>query len=364
MHMKSTHSADPSAKGISGAARSHIITRLNKATSYANHLNLQLQDQSSGATNTDVLEARAYSASLSGALWLEKRRWEQCLENFAVARVIYTAFSQQAKKPAFRDLLTGTVDPSLRYAAYQMKLPRSRTLTSLAIDHFPSDAALKTEVEKVDPSCFTEETAGVRQTADGSVQRLPDSVTWRSRTVPLEDASIAQALAATAAAESRLTSWLAESTGSSASSKDKAAAYDNVISASQDAVDATKTAIDDLSSEGVDPSDKRMQSLQITRTAVNYTLVEWLVGRNRMLCGEQDGISFDTSQAKAARGEKGGKRRIEGRGKRLSQLRERLVLYDLTLQSLESVLELPGVAADSSFVQGLQGKLSYFRALR
>lgn len=363
--MKSTHSADPSAKGISGAARRHIISRLDKAAGYANQLVNVLQDQpASGATDTDVLEARAYLASLSGAVQLEKRKWEQSLQSFAIVRVIYTALGQNAKKGAFRDLLSGTVDPSLRYAAYQMKLPRSRTISSLAVQFFPSDSHLRSEVEKVDSKCLTEETAGVRQTAEGGVQQLPDHINWRSRTVSLEDATISQALAATAAAESRLKSWLANPTGKASSAKDKAAAYEDVISASQDAVDATKSAIDDLAGEGVDPSDQRMQSLQIARTAVNYTLVGWRVGRNRVLCGEQDGIAFEAVQVKTPKSGKASARRDEGSGKKISRLRERVVLYDLTLQSLEFVLELPGVAADSAFVQELEAKRHYFRALR
>lgn len=365
MHMKSTHSADPSAKGIVGAARRHIISRLTKATGYAGHLVDLLHDQSiSGAADTDVLEARAYFGSLSGALSLEKRKWEQCLQSYAVARIIYTMLGQMVKKDAFRDLLTGTVDPSIRYAAYQMKLPRSKPLPSLAISFFPSNAEIRSEVEKVDSNCLKEDAAGTRRTADGEVQQLPEAITWRSRAVALEDASISQALAAAGAAETRLTAWLADPAGKSASSKDKAAAYDSVIIASQDAVDATKTAIDDLFSEGVDPGDKRMQALQVTRTAVNYALVGWRVGRNRMLCGEQDGLSFDADSTKASQSSKSGSRREEGHGKKLTQLRERVVLYDSTLQSLEFVLELPGVAADTTFVPELESKRSYFRALR
>ncbi|KAJ5678278.1 uncharacterized protein N7477_003911 [Penicillium maclennaniae] len=353
MHMKSTHSADPSAKGISGAARRHIISRLNKATGYAKHLVSLLHEQSSsGASDLDILEARAYLATISGALWLEKRKWEQCLHDYAIARVIYTALSQRVKKGAFRDLLTGTVDPSMRYAAYQMKLPRSKPTSSLAIEYFPSDSDIRSEVEKVDPSCLAQEPAGTRRTAEGEVQKLPESVTWRSRTVALDDASISQALAAASAAETGLAAWLA-SEGESAAAKDQAAAYDSVIIASQDAVDATKTAIDDLTSEG-------MQALQITRTAVNYSLVGWRVGRNRVLCGEQDGLVFEDEQAKSGKETK----RRGGNGKKLTQLRERLVLYDSTLQSLDFILELPGVAADSTFVQDLEAKRRYFRALR
>lgn len=365
MQMKSAHSADPSAKGIVGAARRHIISRLNKATGYSEQLVNLLQDQStSGATDTDIVEARAYYASLCGALNLEKRKWEQCLQHYAVARIVYTTLSQMAKKDAFRDLLSGTVDPSIRYAAYQMKLPRSKPLPSLAINYFPSNTEVRSEVEKVDPNCLKEDAAGTRRTADGEVQQLPETIEWRSRTVSLEDASISQALAAAAAAEAHLTAWLAEPAGKSASSKDKAAAYDNVIIASQDAVDATKTAIDDLTSEGVDPGDKRMQSLQITRTAVNYALVGWRVGRNRVLCGEQDDSSFDANATKASRGNKAGSRREEGHGKKLTQLRERVVLYDSTLQSLDFVFELPGVVADNALVAELEAKRAYFRALR
>ncbi|KAJ5656826.1 Signal recognition particle subunit SRP68 [Penicillium longicatenatum] len=361
MHMKSTHSADPSAKGISGAARRHIISRLNKATGYAQHLVSLLHEQSvSCASDIDVLEARAYLATISGALCLEKRKWEQCLHDYAIARVIYTALGQQVKKDAFRDLLTGTVDPSLRYAAYQMKLPRSKPTSSLAIEFFPSNSEIRSEVEKFDPSCLAEEAAGTRRTAEGEVQKLPESVTWGSRTVPLEDASISQALAAASAAEALLATWLTEA-GRSATAKDQAAAYDNVIIASQDAVDATKTAIDDLASEGVDAGDKRMQALQITRTSVNYSLIGWRVGRNRVLCGGKDGLTFEDEQVSA---NKKTSKQNGGNGKKLNRLRERVVLYDSTLQSLDFILELPGVAADSAFVQDLEAKRSYFRALR
>lgn len=365
MHEKSTHSADPSATGIVGSARRHIISRLNKAIGYAKHLVLILHDQTvSGASETDILESRAYLASLAGAVALEKQQWEHCLREYSVARVIYASLGQSTKKEAFRDLLSGTVDPSLRYAAYQMKLPRTKPVTSLAIEFFPSDPQIRSEVVKMDPACLSADGDVSKRTADGEPQELPENITWRSRTVALQDAAISQALAAASAAESRLTSWLAEPAGSSASAKDKAAAYDQVIICSQDAVDATKTAIEDLTNEGVDLGDSRMQALQITRTAVNYGLVGWRVGRNRVLCGEQDGLVIDWGRAKSGKSSKDTATRDEGNGKKLTRLREQVVMYDSTLQSLELILELPGVAADTSFVQELEAKRNYFRALR
>lgn len=358
--MKSVHSADPSSKGVVGAARRHIITRLNKATVYAKQLVEALEDQVSGASNIDLLEARAYHASISGAMWMEKQRWEECVRQYSFARVIYSALSVNAKKEAFRDLLSGTIDPSIRYSAYQLKLPRTIALQSVAVRYFPSDSSVRAEVESVDPHCLTEEGSDTKNDAEGGTQDLPRSITWRSRTVKIEDAAISQALAETSTAESNLSAWLATPSGHSSSSKEKAAAYDSIILASQDAVDATKAAIDELVGEGVEQGDPRIQALQITRTAVNYTLIGWRVGRNRVLCGEQDGLVLEPAQGRSSAPTRG----EESSGKRLARLREQVVLYDATLQSLDSIEELPGVAADSSLVEELRSYRGYFQALK
>jgi signal recognition particle subunit SRP68 len=106
-----------------------------------------------------------------------------------------------------------------------------------------------------------------------------------------------------------------------------------------------------------------MQSLQITRTAVNYALVGWRIGRNRVLCGPNDGMTFETDNADGLKRGKGASLE-ESTGKKLTRLREKVVLYDSILQSIEFILDLPGVAADSTFVKELEAKRRYFRALR
>ena len=133
-------------------------------------------------------------------------------------------------------------------------------------------------------------------------------------------------------------------------------------------MDATKHAIDELAAEGVSQSDKRMQSLQITRTAVGYDMISWRIGRNRVLTGEHDGALPDYGTVPRSRQSKKTKHGILGKeesaGRRLSRLRERAVLYDSTLQSLDSIRELPGVAADTGFLKELDAKYNYFRALK
>jgi signal recognition particle subunit SRP68 len=361
MSMREVHSADK--KGITGSTRSHIISRLHKASVYAKELLELLADKTqSGANENDVLEARAYAASLIGAMEFEKQSWEACVKSYSEARIIYSALGTSTKSEMFKDLLTDPVDPSIRYGAYQMRLPRTVAIPTIARKFFPrSDTELVSQVVALDPDVLNDQPTKARSdTTD--VGSVPKTITWRSRTVNLEDAAIATALAAVNAAGEKLAQTLAAVTVTQAT--EKASAFDDILIASQDAVDATKHAIDELAGEGVGQDDKRMQSLQITRTAVSYDMVSWRIGRNRVLVGEMDGASPDSSAPKPNKKKTAKSVKAEGTGRRLNQLREKAVLYDAILQSLDSIKELPGVAADSAFLQELDAKYGYFSALK
>ncbi|KAL2061774.1 hypothetical protein VTL71DRAFT_7152 [Oculimacula yallundae] len=360
MSMREIHSTEK--KGITGSTRTHIISRLHKATTYADNLFQLLTDQSTtGANDEDVLEARAYAASLSGATAFEKQNWEPCVKSYSEARIIYSALATSTKSDIFKDLLSDPVDPSIRYGAYQMRLPRTVAIESISRKYFPtSDAKLVSQVEKLDPDVLNDRPTKTKATT-AEAGTIPKTITWRSRTVDLEDAAIATALASVNSAAQKLKETLASVTAAQA--KERASAYDEILIASQDTVDATKHAIDELAGEGVGQGDKRMQSLQITRTAVSYEMVSWRIGRNRVLVGQQDGAVVDDSTTQ--QGKKSKKRvQVEGTGRKLAHFREKAVLYDSILQSLDSIKELPGVAADTQFLEEIDAKYGYFSALK
>ncbi|KAL8911205.1 MAG: hypothetical protein Q9171_003611, partial [Xanthocarpia ochracea] len=369
MYMKSTHTADSSAQGTTGSTKRHIVSRLQKASGYAAQLvNLLQETGRSGASTESVLEARAYQQSLQGAIKFEKRSWEQCLQSYSETRLLYLALAQSAKPDdVFKDLLASTIDPSMRYAAYQLKLPRTISIETIVARYLQrADNSYVAKALKSHPDLLQEPGSAAKKSAPGESADTPKTINWRSRTVNLEDATTAQALASVSAAESKLASFLAANQDSDR--RVKAAAFDDVLIPSQDAVDAVKTAIDELTAEGVAQGDPRMQSLQITRTAVNYNLVEWRVGRNRVLCGQQDGATFESEPMKKPKrpraDEEARVAQEESIGRKLRRLKERVVLYDSTLQSLDSVKEFPGVAADQAFVNELEAKKAYFSSLR
>lgn len=370
MHEKSTHSADSGAKGITGSTKRHIASRLHKATVYAEHLLHLLEDRTvSKASTLAILEARAYYISLKGAIEFEKQNWEKCLHDFAEARLIYTTLARSQGLEGddlFEDLLSSNIDPSIRYAAYQLKLPRTTSIDTIITRYAPLKSnKYVAEVLKQDPDALDDPATSQKKIPSGHAENVPKTIQWRARTVNLEDAATAQALAAVSAAEFNLSSFL--SSNPDASPQAIALAYDEVLIPSQDAVDCTKTAIDELSAEGVSQSDGRMQALQMTRTALNYALVGWRIGRNRILCGEQDGTFLETRIKRSRKSKEGAKTvtvQEDSTSRKLTKLRERVVLYDTTLQSIDSVKDLPGVAADQAFVEELESKRAYFAALR
>jgi signal recognition particle subunit SRP68 len=361
MSMREIHSAD--SKGISGSTRSHIISRFRKSTIYANNLFQCLTDQTqTGATNEDVLEARAYAAALTGAMEFQKDKWEACIKSYSEARIIYSALATATKSDIFKDLVSNEVDQSIRYGAYQMKLPRTVAVPTIARKFFPrSDTELVAQVEKLDPDVLNEQPMKSRsESAD--IGAVPKTITWRTRTVDLEDAAIASALASVNSAAQKLSKTLASVTAAQA--KERASAYDDILIASQDAADATKRAIEELLGEGVGQGDKRIQGLQITRTAVGYDLVSWRIGRNRVLVGERDGSMVDGPVIHQSKKKSQKPIKEEGTGRKLAHLREKAVLYDSILQSLDSIKELPGIAADEALQEELKAKYNYFSALK
>lgn len=360
MKMKSGHDND--SKGITGRLRSHIASRLTKATRAAEELVEALsQTDVSGASQNDLLEANAYAYLIRGTASFEKQSWESSLQNYAAARVIYSALASATTGDLYKDLLTETIDPSIRYAAYQLKTPRTVPIPIIARKAFPqSDANLVKQINDIDPTILKSDEAKAK---DGiaSAEGAPKTLTWRSREVNIEDAQIAMAWGAVLAAKERLATNLAQPKGRGP--YELAGAYDEILMLSQDAVDATKQAIDEMRAEGVEQGDARMQSLQITRTAVNFETISWRIGRSRVLTGEHDGALDQYSSPR-----RGKKAAQEGKDiptvKKLAKLKEKVALYDGILQNIESIMELPGVANDQGLAEQIAAYVKYFEALK
>ncbi|KAF1811632.1 hypothetical protein P152DRAFT_507864 [Eremomyces bilateralis CBS 781.70] len=379
MQLKAQKATDNSGKGPTGSARSHIISRLNKAAKCANNLTLLLHDRgATKSTDEDVLEAEACVLMLKGEEEFEKQsqgsrdrdaqgsreRWQTCLTHFSAARVIYNALFKSTKNEQFKELIANTIDPSLEYASYRAHGTRKTAVAAVARRYFPADnEQLLGLIEKLDSDALKDPRELAGRT---STENFPTNISWRGREANITDASIGQALATVQSEAAKLKSALADLMQSS--NKERGAAYDDILIANQDAADTVRHAIEELEKEGVDEGDTRMQDLRVTSLAINYDLIGWRVGRNRMLIGLDDGLKMEGEKARRPRRpRKDGKEWVEkpeGTGRALARFRERVVLYNGILQSIDSVKELRGAARDQTFLKELEGQLAYFRALK
>lgn len=317
MHLKSILADD--ATKTSSSMRSHCVSRLHKASLHALELRTLLSDPASNATEKDILETHAYTASLRGAEAFEKSHWQASIEAFSEAKIIYSVLLNSNKNELYRDQLTSTIEPSIRYSAYKLQLPRSMDIATISRKNFPRDAKdLIPRLESLDPNVFSEADPDTPMTGTTS---SVSSVTWRSRTAPVDNAEISAALSDAQTAENAHYSKQQDNAASTE-------VFDDVLAAWQDAVDATKKSIDDLLAERVSMQDLKMQNVQMTWTVVNYSLICWRIGRNRVMI---EGI--------AQGGKKGKKIVDEVKVKKLGHLKEEVALYDAILQVL-SILSI------------------------
>ena len=321
MQMKSLLADDATA--ASAAMRSHLVSRLHKAQSYAVQLCALLGDPASGAVDNDVLEANAYAASLRGSEAFEKSHWEDSIKAFSISKIIYSALLSSSKNEIYKDQLTSTVDPSIRYSAYQLQLPRNMDVATISRQHFPrQDERIVKAVEALDAKALSDPAAEALE--EGGAGAVVTSVTWRSRTAPVEDADISVALTAAQAAE---LAYLPLQKDNPSSTE----AFDGTLLAWQEVVDATKKTIDEQTAEGVSMGDPKMQNLQLIWTLVNYSLICWRIARNRVMV---EGIT----QGGKRKNKRGGE---EVRVKKLGHLKEEVALYDAILQVLHLPLPPP-----------------------
>lgn len=321
MHMKS-FTAD-SSETSSREMKEHIRSRLAKATSYALQLRRLYSSPGSPASDVDVVEAAAYATSLSGALAFEKAHWEDALREFAVSRICYDALlvggGRDKSGEVYKEFLTSTVDPSIRYAAYQMGIARTVDIGVLARQFFPKEGEGSVEGEdlverakKLHSGIFGDGVAAPGDVMEGVEQTVVvNEVNWRGRTASVDDADIAVSLGEAKRSEEELRKILE---GKKDKSKRTADDFDGVLAAWQDCVTETKKAIDKAHAEGVSGADLRLQKLQLIYTYVNYGLIGWRVGRNRLMAKEiEEGLK-------------------EAEEVQLGKLRELVVLYDAILQ--------------------------------
>ncbi|BFZ62019.1 signal recognition particle subunit srp68 [Saitoella coloradoensis] len=304
----------------------HCVRRLAKAAQYARDLAAILASPEIGADAATQLDAIAYAASFAGQWYFEKRAWEQCLEQVSVARVAWNLLDAGVENDLFKDAATGT-DPSIRYCAYQTSQGQDRDISSLTREYVRKDARVVEVLKKLNPSALDKQTE--------ELSAVIEQVSWRGYVAPVSDPAIAVSLLRVQDIQN----------ASEVSEALATRSFDDVLAAWADASDATQKAISEEEHGAQD--QEKLQALQITYTYVNYSEITTRIRRDLLLAAALLSRIDDRRPPTTT-----------------SVYRDLIKLYDSILQSLTSIFDLPGVAADQDFCAELEAKLSYFKAQR
>lgn len=287
--------------------RHTIISKLAKAVKYANFAcNL----------SNKKLDFQVYVSLLVAELALEKQQWNTVAYHHSKVRVGVSALisSSDPQIVSFlQDLLTTVVDPALRLALSQEKIPVTGDLNSIAVPivqvQFPDFLVL---VANTDPNVLETESAAERV---GQVQ-------FRHHVAQVRYDSLAKIILAVEAKDKDLNKQIpVDSTATDPSS------FDVVLSLWDQLVISTQ----DISSEINQAGQDREQDLDIIATYAEFHLLCRRIQRDAIVAASEIGRS------NAVR------------------------LYDVLQQSCDTIAELPGVNNDDELLEGIGAMKTYFR---
>ncbi|XP_069338972.1 signal recognition particle subunit SRP68 isoform X1 [Eulemur rufifrons] len=286
--------------------RFHLLSRLRKAVKHAEELERLCESNRVDAKTK--LEAQAYTAYLSGMLRFEHQEWKAAIEAFNKCKTIYeklaSAFTEE--QAILYNQRVEEISPNIRYCAYNIGEQGLR---------YSKQAATMSEVE------------------------------WRGRTVPVKIDKVRIFLLGLADNEAAIAQAESEET--------KERLFESMLSECRDAIQAVREDLKpdqkqrDYTLEG---ESGKVSNLQYLHSYLTYIKLSTAIKRNEnMAKGLQKALL---------------QQQPEDDSKRSPRPQDLIRLYDIILQNLVELLQLPGLEEDKAFQKEIGLKTLVYKAYR
>ncbi|XP_054262090.1 signal recognition particle subunit SRP68 [Macrosteles quadrilineatus] len=305
--------------------RFHLVQRLRKATIYA--LQLQKLCESEKCDARTKLEAQAYVAWIHGSLHFELQMWKPAMENLNKAKMVYekliSALSEE-DQPVYKQRCD-ELAPSLRYCAYNIgDAAAMDDLLSLR-SHAHGDL-----LDNLDTL--------MAQTKERKSEALSET-TWRGRTFPVKPERVRLFLLADRALDASLTG--------TSSATERIEQLERHLMDCKDALAAAKEEVKN------DPASKSRSGgpvtpMQLLVSYLTHIRVHRTIQRTNLM----------VEAAKAALADKS---ETEGRKTKPQDLTR---LYEIILQHLLELQQLPGLEEDQEYQREVEAKTLAYKAFR
>jgi len=313
----------------SNKARRAVIRKLKKAVVYAE----QLHEMCSNDIVEDrtVLESEAYLAWMKANLYLEQEDWHQSLEYFLRAKQLYEAIADAlgvGHASVFASRLE-EIGPSIRFCNYNLQRNQSDKPELIQLLG-ETGAARDLLSAKIDAAL-----AESRKTLAQSF----GSVSWCGREVAIRSEEVREAVLAAKDEQNALEQELQSSALIDASPEKKAACYDKVFIAYNEAARLVKSQLKASNEdELMRLSEDRIAEVEDLYAFVTFTRLSLTVDRNLLLVQ-----SLHTKSAKPE---------------------DFVRLFDTLLQTVREMMELRGISDDTIATRTLEFESEGFRVNR
>ncbi|KAM8947064.1 signal recognition particle subunit SRP68 [Pelodytes ibericus] len=315
--------------------RFHLLSRLRKAVKHAEDLE-RLCDSDRVDAKTK-LEAQAYMAYLGGMLQFEQQSWEEAMKSFNKCKTIYeklaSAFTEE--QAVLYNQRVEEISPNIRYCAYNIgDKTAMNELMQMRLRSGGTEGLLAEKLEAL-----------ISQTRAKQAATMSE-VEWRGRIVPVKIDKVRIFLLGLADTEAAVSQAEDEET--------KERLFESVLSECRDAIQGVR---EELKSEQrhrdavMDGETGKVSNLQFLHSYLSHIKLSTAIRRNESMASALQKALLRQPQA-------------EEDGKRNPRPQDLIRLYDIILQNLAELTQLPGLEDDQSFQKEIVLKTLVYKAYR
>ncbi|XP_068769386.1 signal recognition particle subunit SRP68 [Struthio camelus] len=315
--------------------RFHLLSRLRKAVKHAEELERLCESNRVDAKTK--LEAQAYMAYLTGMLRFEHQEWKAAMEAFNKCKTIYeklaNAFTEE--QAVLYNQRVEEISPNIRYCAYN--IGDQSAISELMQMRLRSGGTEGLLAEKLE--------ALITQTRAKQAATMSE-VEWRGRTVPVKIDKVRIFLLGLADNEAAIAQAENEET--------KERLFESLLSECRDAIQAVREDLkpDQKQREhSLEMDSGKVSNIQYLHSYLTYIKLSTAIKRNE-------------SMAKSLQKALLQQQRSEEDGKRTPRPQDLIRLYDIILQNLVELTQLPGLEEDKNFQKEIGLKTLVYKAYR
>ncbi|XP_075701427.1 signal recognition particle subunit SRP68 [Rhinoderma darwinii] len=314
--------------------RFHLLSRLRKAVKRGEELE-RLCDSDRVDAKTK-LEAQAYSAYLNGMLQFEQQQWQAAMKAFNKCKTIYeklaSAFTEE--QAVLYNQRVEEISPNIRYCAYNIgDKTAMNELMQMRLRGGGAEGLLAEKLEAL-----------ISQTRAKQAATMSE-VEWRGRTIPVKIDKVRIFLLGLSDTEAAI---------AQAEDETKERLFESVLSECRDAIQSVREElkIEQRQRDAVvDGEMGKVSNLQYLHSYLSYIKLSTAIQRNESMASALQKALLCQPQP-------------EEDGVRTPRPQDLIRLYDIILQNLAELPQLPGLEEDQSFQKEIVLKTLVYKAYR